>query len=97
MVAPASGRISSWIFESGKPGDLRADADADPLDRLDRHERLRETPIELAVPLHVAAETDGQTAHDHLEAATDRVARFLRGVDDLLHLRFDITADAVQL
>ena len=84
-------------LRAGQLGHTRADADADTLDRLDGHQRLGETPVELTVPLHVAAEPDRQAAHDHLEAAADGVPSSLRRIDDAFHLLFDVGIDAVQL
>ena len=56
---------------------LRAEADADRLDRGNRHQRLRQPAVELAIPLHVAAEADRHAGGDHLEGAAERVAGFL--------------------
>jgi hypothetical protein len=58
--------------------------------------RLGEPSIELPVPLDVAAETDGQPSHDHLEASADSVAGLLGRIDDRLHPLLDVLADAVQ-
>ena len=51
----------------GTKRDLWSDADADRLDRVDTHHRLREPAIELAIPLHVPAETGGTPGRDDLE------------------------------
>ena len=48
--------MGSWTWEPGGRAAAEARADLDALDGLDAHERLREAPVELAVPLHVAAE-----------------------------------------
>ena len=67
-------------------GRRRSQADADGLDRGDRHHRLRETPIKLLVPLRLASEARGNAMRDHFEGATDRVAGVFRRVDGLSHL-----------
>ena len=61
------------------------DADANRLDRRNRHQRLREPAVELAVPLDVAAEADGHAGGDDLEAAAHRVSRRFRRVNRLDH------------
>ena len=49
----------------------------------------RKPAIELAVPLHVAAEPDRHARGDHLERPAERVARLLGGVDAGDHLLRD--------
>ena len=44
-------------------------------------ERLREQRVELAVPVHVAAEPDGDAVGEHLDDAAERVAVLRRGLD----------------
>jgi hypothetical protein len=41
---------------AGAQRDLRSDADADRLDRVDAEQRLPQPAVELAIPLHVRAE-----------------------------------------
>ena len=60
------------------------------LDRGDRHQRLRQPAIELAVPLRVAAEARRHAGGDHFEGAAAGVARLTRGVDLGDHPRFDL-------
>ena len=64
-------------------GDVEALTELDALHRLNAHERLREQPVELAVPVHVAAQADGHAVREDLDDPPDRVTR-LRG---RLHLR----------
>jgi hypothetical protein len=64
-----------------------APPDLDALDGLDAHERLGQAPVELAVPLHVAAEARHHAGGDHLEDPAQGVARVRRLVDRLLHAR----------
>ena len=52
---PGAGRISSCTCDPGTRGRAGAQADADGLDGRNRHQRLGEPAVELAVPLHVAA------------------------------------------
>ena len=52
-VVPADGIVG---LRAPAPGHVEALAQLDALDRLDAHERLREQAVELAVPVHVAAE-----------------------------------------
>ena len=76
--------------------DADALADADRLDRGDRHHGLREAPIELAVPLDVRAESGRQASHDDLERAAEGVASGAGGVDGLDHLLLHRLVHAVQ-
>ena len=63
------------------PGDLEPVTDLDALDGLDAHDRLRQQGVELAVPVHVAAEADGDAEAEHLDHAAERVAVLGRGLD----------------
>ncbi len=63
------------------PPDLKARAEFDALGGLQAKERMRETPVELAIPLHVAAESDRKPRRDHLDYAAQRVAGFFARVD----------------
>ena len=74
--------------------DLRADADPDGLDRGNGHQGLRQSPVELAVPLHVAAEADRHARHHHLEVASERVTRDACSVDGLDHRALRVGVDA---
>ena len=64
--------------EPGSAATAGPAADADGLDGRNRHQRLGEPAVELAVPLHVAAEPGRHAAGDDLEAAAHRVARLAR-------------------
>ena len=70
---------------SPAPGDLEAVADLDALDRLDAHQRLGQQGVELAVPVHVAAEPDRHAVGEHLDDAAERVAVLGRRLDLLDH------------
>ena len=63
------------------PGDLEPVADLDALDRLDAHHRLGQQRVELAIPVHVAAETDRYAEAEHLDHAAERVAVLGGGLD----------------
>ena len=56
----------------------------------------REPAVELAVPLDVAAEADGQAASDHLEASAHRVARVPCAIDLGHHLDLDLGVHAAK-
>ena len=80
----------------GQPGDVRALADADGLDRGNRHDGLRQAAVELAIPLHVAAQAHRQSRDDDLERAAERVAGLLGLVDGGNHLLLDGGIGAAQ-
>src|SRR3954451_904665 len=75
-------------------GHVEALAELDGLHRLDAHQGLREHPVELAVPMHVAAETDRHAVAEHLDDATERVALGLGGLHLLPHGRLGIAVEA---
>ena len=75
---------------------LRSDADADALDRRNRHHRLRKAAVELAIPVHVAAEADRQAARDHLEGAAGGVAGVAAAIDLRNHADFRVEVGAAQ-
>ena len=56
------------------PGGLEAQADLDPLDRLDRHHGLGQPAVELPVPLRVRAESEGDAFGADLDQPAERVA-----------------------
>ena len=68
------------------PRALDAVADRHRLDRRNRHQRLGEPAIELAIPLHVAAEADRHVAGDHFKRSAEGVAGFLGRIDRRHHL-----------
>jgi hypothetical protein len=59
----------------------------DALHGLDAHHRLRQSPVELAIPLNVASEPRHHARGDDLEHAAQRVARVRTLADRVLHLR----------
>ena len=62
-------------------GRLEAQADLDALDRLHGHHGLGQPAVELAVPLGVRAQAEGQALDAHFDDAAERVAVFAGGVD----------------
>ena len=81
---------------AGAERDLRADADADGLDGVNAHHRLREPAIELAIPLHVGAEAGRDAGGDHFERAAERVAGLFGGIDGRNHLLLQFRIGAAQ-
>ena len=75
--------VADFVVQLGAahPRRLEAPSDLDALDRLQAQQRMREASVELAIPLHVAAEADRQSGRDHLDDAAERVAGFLARVD----------------
>ncbi len=53
----------------------------DGLDGLNAHERLRQEAVELAVPMHVAAQAHGDPVGENLGHAAQRVAHLGGGLD----------------
>ena len=76
--------------------DFRADADADRLDGVNAHHRLRQPAIELPVPLHVGAEPRRQTRGDDFEGAAERVSGLFGGVDGRNHALLQFGVGAAQ-
>ena len=62
-------------------------ADLDGLDGLDAHERLGQEGVELAVPVHVAAQADRDAVGENLGHAAERVAHLGGGLDGGDHRR----------
>ncbi len=58
-----------------------AHPELDALDRLQAHQRVRDAAVELAVPLHVAAEADRESARNHFHDAAESVAGLFAFVD----------------
>ena len=58
------------------------------------HHSLREQPVELAVPVHVAPETDRHPVREHLDHATERVALLCGGLHLGDHRLFGVVVDA---
>src|SRR5204863_9240485 len=72
------------------------ESDADGLDRGNRHQRLCQAAVELAIPVDVAAEARGNAVRDDLEAAAHRVAGVAGAIDLRDHLLLDPAIDAVE-
>ena len=62
-------------------GDVEPVADLDTLDRLDRHERLGDHAVELAIPVDVATEADRHVERQHLDDTAEAVALLRRRLD----------------
>jgi hypothetical protein len=77
----APGRISSWTREPGRSPTLAPSPMPDGLDGLNRHHGLRDSAVELAVPLDVTAEAGWHAMRDDLEGASHCVA----GLTGLIH------------
>ena len=75
---PAPATISSCTRDPGRAAASGPMPMPTRLDRRNGHQRLRQPAVELAVPLHVAAEPDGHAGDDHFERAAVRVARLAR-------------------
>ncbi len=71
---------------------FEAQAELDALHGGNRHQRLRQSPVQLGIPRHVRPESHRRAQRDHFDDATQRVAGGLRGVDaaDDLLLRLGI-------
>ena len=71
---------------AASPGRFKAHADFHALDRLLGHHGLSEPAVELAIPLGVRAQADGQPVDADLHHATERVALLADAVDEFGHL-----------
>ena len=63
------------------PAQVEAVADAHALHRLDRHDRLRQPPVQALLPGHVRADAGHQPEGDRLVDAAQRLVGLPRGVD----------------
>src|SRR5216683_7842497 len=80
----ALGGVVADLIVEGRAADARraeAHPELDALDRLQAHQRVADPAVELAIPLHVAAESDRQARRHDLDDAAERVAGFLALVD----------------
>ena len=59
----------------------KAEAELDPLDRLDAHHGARQVPVQLAAVAHAAAKAALQAAHAHLDDAAGGIFVLFDGVD----------------
>ena len=75
---------------SRQRGDFGTEPDAHRFDRRDRHQRLGQASVELAIPVDVAPETGGDAPGDHFEASTDGVTGLPRPIDLADHPPLDI-------
>ena len=78
-------------------GDLEPVADLDALHGLDAHDRLGEQRVELAIPVHVAAEADRHAEAEHLDDAAERVAVLGRRLDLVDHRLAGVEVEAAHL
>src|SRR5579875_205828 len=68
-------------FRSAHRGGLKAAANLYPLYRLQAEQSLSQAPVQLAIPMDVAAQTHRQTGNHHLDHATQGVAARLARID----------------
>src|SRR4051812_6310801 len=80
-VAPTVGPDLVVRLRSAKVGERKAVADLHTLDRLNAHERKRETGVEPVLLRRVRAEARRDALRAHLDGAADRVALGARGID----------------
>ena len=84
-------------LRAGPPGRLESQADLHALDRLHGHHGLRQTAVELAVPLGMRAQAERQPLDAHLDDAAQRVAFLPLGVDQLLDGRVAVGVERIDL
>ena len=75
-------------LRAAPPRHLETEADLDAFHGLNAHQRLRQTAVELAVPLGVRTQSRRQTQSHDFENAAERVAFFFALFDQRDHLRF---------
>ncbi len=66
---------------AGQAGDVKAVADRDALERLDRADRHRQAAVQTLLPGDVRAETGNQSKRLHLEHAAERLVLLAQAVD----------------
>src|SRR5207244_9180854 len=71
-------------------GDRESLADLDRLHRLDAHQRLREHPVDTAIPMHVRTEPGRDPEAEHLDDPAERIPRLRRLLDLPDHLGFRV-------
>ncbi len=98
-VGPLVGIPANGVVGLAPPssGHAEAVAQLDALDRLDAHERLRQQGVELAIPVDVAAQPDGQAVAQHLDHAAQRIALGSGGLDLGHHGRLGAGVEASHL
>ena len=69
-------RLRSGARRHGKSA-----ADLDALHGVDAHHRLRQLPVQLAIPHHVRTKPDRHSRRHHLEDASQRIPGFPSGID----------------
>src|SRR5260221_341227 len=85
MPREATTRSVVALF-TGRPGPANrarreSQAQLDALGSLQAQQRERKPSVEFAIPLHMAAESDGQSGRDDLDDAAERVSGFFARVD----------------
>jgi len=63
---------------------------------VNRHHRLRQASVELAVPVRVTAQPGGHTQRDDLEDTAEGIPASLRIIDQFAHRRLRFGVDASQ-
>src|SRR5207302_11388582 len=66
------------------------------LDGLNGHNRARQLPVELRIPLRVAPQTRRSSVRHDLEDSADRICRAHYLIDFLLHARLGLRVHAAQ-
>ena len=82
-------------FGTAAAGRLKSHADLHPLDRLHGHDGLRESAVELAIPLCMRSQTDRQAIHPHLNNAAERVALFAHAINEFCHQRIFLGVERI--
>jgi hypothetical protein len=68
-------------LRTGPARRFKTKTNLDAFDGMDAHQRLRQAPIQLAIPVHVRAQADRQAFDDDFKNAADRITGFARLVD----------------
>jgi hypothetical protein len=91
---PADGVLG---LGAGQPRHGEPLAELHALDGVDAQDRLRQQPVELAVPLRVATQAGGHADGSHLEDAAQRLAGLLGRIDACFHALGGLRVGAAHL
>lgn len=84
-IPPVNGEDDIVDLGAALPGAIEASAETNRLERVDAANRLSYPPVELAVPVDVAAQPHGQPADSHFYFAADGVSVGLCCIDGFYH------------